>query len=136
MLHYCLSVLDIPVAFVRASERGFEGRKSDLILDHCRKLEAELCVLGMHGRDYLREADFFAERISVYYQNYRHPVYSQRFGEFCANLSIVDLLFNCGPESKSILLTGNVSRSELIAEGLRLSEPSALEPLQAEAAVS
>jgi hypothetical protein len=32
-------------------------------------------------------------------QEFKHPVYPQLFGEFHSHMSIVDLLFNCGPES-------------------------------------
>jgi hypothetical protein len=124
-LHF-LRFLDLQVEFVRASTYGFEGRKSDLVLDHCRKLQADICVLGMHGHDYLVEDDFLQEGISLYYQDYQHPRYEQRFGEFISHLSIVDLLFNCGPNSRPILLSGNISQATLtsIAEGEQ--QPSVL----------
>jgi hypothetical protein len=132
MLSHFLEALDLKVEFVRASGYGFEGRKSDLVLDHCRKLRADVCVLGMHGRDYLVEDDFIREGISIYYQDYQHPTYSQRFGEFIPHLSVVDLLFNCGPESRSILLAGNVDRAHLIGAARRQDRATVLEvtPLQ------
>ena len=114
VLHYLLDVLNIEVEFIRASSYGFEGDKSDLVLDHCCKLDANLCVLGMHGKDYLIEEDFINEGVSIYYQDYEHPRYEQRFGEFISHLSVVDLLFNCGPASRGILLSGNVSKADLV----------------------
>jgi hypothetical protein len=42
------------------------------------------------------------------YQNYRHPVYKQLFGDFIPYLSVIDLLFNHGEESLSIL-TSDIS---------------------------
>ena len=114
ILCYLLEVLDIQVEFIRASSYGFQGYKSDLVLDHCRKLEADVCVLGVHGREYINEADFAREGVSVFYQNYQHPLYGQRFGEFVSHLSEVDLLFNYGPGSRSVLLSGNISKSDLI----------------------
>lgn len=113
LLHFFLQQLGIEVEFVRASEYGFSGMKSDLVLDHCRKLDAEMCVLGAQGKDYVQEQDFADEGVSVYYQNYQHPVYPQRFGEFISHLSAVDLLLNCGPDSLSILISGNVDRADL-----------------------
>jgi hypothetical protein len=115
MLHYLLKTLDIRVEFIQASSYGFEGHKSDLVLDHCLKLDAEVCVLGTQGRDYLVEKDFIREGISIYYQDYQHPTYAQRFGAFASHLSIVDLLFNHGPESRKILESGNVLRPQLEA---------------------
>jgi hypothetical protein len=40
-------------------------------------------------------------------QEFEHPVYPQLFGDFHSHLSIVDLLFNCGPESMSIMREAN-----------------------------
>ena len=56
----------------------------------------------------------FKEGISMYYQNYIHPRYSQKFGDFISHLSVIDLLFNCGPESRKILLSGSINKDELI----------------------
>ena len=113
LLTFFLSALDMPAEIVRASEIGFTGRKSDLVLDHCRKLGAGFCVLGAHGRDYLDEQKFRDENIGFYYQDYQHPVYPQLFGDFVSHLSAVDLLFNCGPESRRILLAGNMTKDGL-----------------------
>ena len=113
LLRYFLQELAIKVEFIGASEHGFRGTKSDLVLDHCRQLGGDACVLGEQGRNYLVESDFTRDGISIYYQDYIHPRYEQRFGEFNSHLSIVDLLFNCGPESRTILLSGNVSRADM-----------------------
>ena len=32
------------------------------------------------------------------------PTYTQQFGEFIPYLSVLDLMFNCGDESKNIIL--------------------------------
>ena len=40
------------------------------------------------------------------YQRYEHPVYRQLYGDFVPYLSVIDLLFNCGPESRTILASG------------------------------
>lgn len=127
ILDYLLGVLAIEVEQVRASSVGFTGQKSDLVLDHCRKLGADACVLGMQGRNYLVEEDFIREGISIYYQDYQHPCYRQQFDEFIPHLSVVDLLFNCGPDSRSILLSGNISKGDLIA---RLTGSATLDEAQ------
>ena len=115
MLRHFMDVLNLRPRFVKASEFGFEGAKSDLVLDHCRKLDGELCVLGGHGREYIEVDRFLAEGVSLHFQSYRHPEYRQRFGAFASHLSVVDLLCNHGPESRAVLLSGNVTRDDLLA---------------------
>jgi len=37
------------------------------------------------------------------WQKFTHPIYDQGHREFITNLSAIDLLFNCGPESSKII---------------------------------
>ena len=53
-------------------------------------------------------------KVKVVFQDYCHPKYSQLFGEFESHLSIIDLLFNCGPNSKEVLMSGNLTRDRII----------------------
>lgn len=43
--------------------------------------------------------------IGLMWQTFRHPTYPQRYGNvgFVSHLAFLDLLFNCGPESREIL---------------------------------
>jgi hypothetical protein len=46
----------------------------------------------------------FAEcGVQVVTQDFRHPVYPQCYGGFLSHLSVVDLIFNCGPDSAQII---------------------------------
>ena len=79
------------------------GTKSDLILDICQSLGASSYLSGPMGVNYLSEETFNNAGISVKYQNYIHPVYSQAWPGFFSNLSVLDLLFNHGNNSLPIL---------------------------------
>jgi hypothetical protein len=46
--------------------------------------------------------------ITLEFHTYRHPHYRQLFGGFIPYLSVIDLLFNHGPESLDIL-TGKLT---------------------------
>lgn len=105
---YLQDALGLSPRWITASAFGFRGAKSALILDHAERLGASVMVLGAHGRDYLDEAPFRQRGVALHYQDYRHPVYPQRFGAFVPRLSVVDLLFNCGPRSREIIMSGNV----------------------------
>ena len=46
---------------------------------------------------------FAGHQIDILFQDFQHPQYPQCFGTFEPNMSVVDLLFNCGPESLAII---------------------------------
>lgn len=121
LLTYLFEALGLPKDFKRTSQLPCGGRKSEAVLSMCRALGATTYVFGSQGRDYADRAAFEAVGIGVTYQTYNHPVYPQQFGPFVPNLSVVDLLFNCGPNSLEILMAGNVKRAtpETLGKGVR-----------------
>jgi hypothetical protein len=127
LLKRLASILAIDVEFIRASDIGCQGRKSRLVLDHCRRTSATVYVSGVNGHDYLFEREFLDAGISVFYQGYRSPVYEQRHGAFAPHLSVVDLLFNVGADSTATLLAGNVRREDIARALNERSGPAVLE---------
>lgn len=107
----CLDLNDVEI--IRMSQTKFEGQKDNLILNHCKKLNASAVVFGSQGRNYVDIDKFNKEKKYVYFQDYKHPIYKQRFSGFLSNLSVIDLLFNCGPNSREILLSNNISKKDL-----------------------
>jgi hypothetical protein len=64
---------------------------------------ADTYLAGAGGRDYMDLDRYGKNGVKVLFQEYHHPVYEQRFGAFEPFLSVLDLLFNHGPESLRIL---------------------------------
>lgn len=60
-------------------------------------------VSGDGARAYNDERDFVRNDIKLIYQDFKHPVYPQKWGEFISQLSILDMLFNCGPQTMDII---------------------------------
>ena len=79
----------------------------------CSTLGAQIYVFGEQGRGYADVDSFMRAGVVPYFQSYNHPVYPQQHGDFEPFMSVVDLLFNCGSESRDILLSGNITQSEL-----------------------
>lgn len=100
---------------VLMSEKEFSGRKDELVLDHCRRLGGDAVVFGALGRNYVRPSLFEQAGVRVHFQDYQFPVYRQNFPGFMPGLSVLDLLFNHGPDSLEILLSGNITRDDLAA---------------------
>jgi hypothetical protein len=93
--------LDREIRF--SSELGVPGTSVDRLVGICRAVGADCFYEGAAGRDYIDDSQFTAAGLRIEYQDYRHPEYPQFHGAFEPFLSVVDLLFHCGPRSLEIL---------------------------------
>ncbi|MDI6739255.1 MAG: WbqC family protein [Candidatus Edwardsbacteria bacterium] len=90
--------LDIKPRIVRLSELSVEGHSTELLVGICRKLGADTYRSGPSGKKYLDEEKFQMAGIKCDIFRYWPEPYPQLWGDFVPGLSLVDLLFNCGPE--------------------------------------
>jgi len=101
--HLC-GALGIATPLLLASELGVSGSGAQRLMDILDKLGGGAVFYeGSAGRNYIDETQFAARGQQVRYQDYEHPVYAQLHGDFIPYLSVVDLLFNHGPDSLHIL---------------------------------
>jgi len=96
-------ILNIDKVIYLESELEIENTKTGRIIDICKKLGADTYLSGIGGKAYLEEGLFTAAGLKLQYQQFKHPEYSQCFAPFIPNLSMVDLLFNCGPKTAAII---------------------------------
>jgi hypothetical protein len=115
ILVYFLSLLEINTKVIKASDYFFVGNKSDLVLDMCTKLNADIYIFGEQGKNYADIDNFKNKNVTPYFQSYNHPVYKQNIGDFKPFLSVLDLIFNEGKDSKNIILSNNINKFELIS---------------------
>ena len=106
MLEFLRDALGIRTRIVRSSELGVDGAKSQLILNLCRAVGADTLLAGLGGsRHYLDQAEFESQGVRIAHQQFTHPVYGQcGDAPFTPGLSSLDLLLNCGPASRELLL--------------------------------
>ena len=96
--------LDIKTEFILDSELDVTGMSSEHLLNICKKLGATKYLSGPSGKNYLNEKIFEQSKIKVEYQKYDPIIYPQKYAKsFVPNLSILDLLFNMGSDSKKFL---------------------------------
>jgi WbqC-like protein len=100
------SYLGIETRRVRLSELLPDfGQKTDLIVDVCRALGADAYLSGSGGgREYTDEAVLREHGLDLRFDEFEYPRYEQLWGDFEPNLSVLDVLFNCGPESRALIL--------------------------------
>ncbi|MDR4947833.1 WbqC family protein [Neobacillus cucumis] len=98
------TVLEIKTPIIRSSEiEVITGHKGEKIINICKALNATVYLSGTGAKTYNDEKEFEKNQIRLVYQEFEPPVYPQLWGEFIPNLSVIDLLFNCGPKSKEFI---------------------------------
>jgi len=94
-----LEKFEINTSFKKISGLDVSGSSTELIIQVCKSVGATGYLSGPTGRNYLDLKRCRANGIEVIFQDFKHPVYPQRFGKFVSNLSAIDFLLNCGGES-------------------------------------
>jgi hypothetical protein len=84
---------------VKASDFDLSEEPTDRLIDICQALKADTYLAGQDGVNYMNMERFEQRGIRVIVQDFKHPVYPQAFEGFQSHMSVVDLLFNCGPQS-------------------------------------
>jgi hypothetical protein len=96
----------IRTPLARSSELAVEGTRGELILNLSRAVGADTLIAGIGGsRGYLDLEAFARAGVRVVRHDWLHPEYPQcGAAPFIGGLSAIDMLFNCGPQSRRLLL--------------------------------
>lgn len=104
LLRYTAELLGIDTTVVTSSSFPVEGAKEDRLIALCKKIGAHSYLSGDGGLNYIDPKRWFAEGINLQFQNFEHPVYYQRRGGFLPYMSVVDAIFEIGPEATRRLI--------------------------------
>ena len=88
---------------VISSDLDLREEPTDRLIDICKAMGADTYLAGPGGANYMDLERFSKNGIDIIIQEFKHPIYTQLFKDFKSHLSIVDLLFNCGPESMDVI---------------------------------
>ncbi|KPK11544.1 MAG: hypothetical protein AMJ68_05380 [Acidithiobacillales bacterium SG8_45] len=102
-LNLALEYFDISIPVTRSSEYQIDATSSERLLALAKARHGDAYLTGTGSRDYLDEELFRSSGIKIVWQQFKHPVYQQVHGKFEAMLSCLDVLFNCGHDSASVL---------------------------------
>ena len=98
--HISREFLGIKTEFGDSRDFQADGKKLDRLLDLVTQAGATTYVSGPAARDYIEPARFADLGVELVWKDYSgYPEYPQRFPPFEHGVSIVDLLFNTGPEA-------------------------------------
>lgn len=99
--------LGIRTRIRRSWDYRLEGDRNERLVSLCKQAGASVYVSGPAARSYLDESLFEQAGIAVQWFDYvGYPEYPQLWGAFSHSVSIVDLLFNCGPDSPAYMKLG------------------------------
>lgn len=97
--------LGINTRITNSCDYSKSNDKTIRLLDICIQLGATHYVSGPAAKSYLDESLFLNKGIQVEWFDYKgYTEYPQLHGDFVHNVSIIDLLFNTGKESKKYML--------------------------------
>jgi hypothetical protein len=97
-------VLDINTKILRSSEFNLVDGKTERLLGICKDRKATEYISGPAAQGYLDEELFDNEDIRVSWISYSHyPEYSQLYPPFDHAVTILDLIFNEGPDAKKYM---------------------------------
>jgi hypothetical protein len=104
-----LSVLGLKPKILCSSDFGFRDQqlgKTERVINTCKKASIDCLYDGESARGFLDLGLFAKEKISVLFQQYYHPAYSQMYPPFVPFLSAIDLIFNEGSKALDIIKQG------------------------------
>lgn len=108
LIGWFCKILGIQTPITRSSTMKQDGRRSGLLVNLCRALNADAYLSPLGSADYLMgDVHLFQEtQIELYFQHYEHPEYTQLFAPFCPYASTLDLIFNEGPRAMEVIRSG------------------------------
>lgn len=93
--------LEISTHFTESSDYRLLDGKTERLINLCAQVGGKEYISGPAAKEYIDERFFQESEIKLTWFDYSgYPEYPQLWGEFVHGVTILDLLFNCGKESK------------------------------------
>jgi len=97
-------LLGIRTQILDSRDYNLEGKGSDRLLMLLKKMGATDYISGPSAQRYLDAEAYAREGVRVHWKDYSHyPEYPQLHGPYASDLSVVDLLLNCGEDAASYI---------------------------------
>jgi len=94
------NLLKIKFSLIKSSELKTKSSKENLILEICKIKKAKTYISNNESKIYLNNDNEFKENlIELKYYKFMNFKYKQLGNNYIENLSIIDLLFNLGPNT-------------------------------------
>jgi len=106
LIEQVASELGLGTTITDAADYAPAGDRNDRLIEICRAAGATTYVSGPRATSYLDTARFAEAGITVEYMDYAgYEPYPQMHGDFEPSVTVLDLLFNTGPDAPGHLLS-------------------------------
>jgi hypothetical protein len=107
LILFQMQSLSLTPMILRQSELGIEGKGTDLLVRICKYVGADRLLVLSSAETHIDRDLMGKNGIGIIRSSFRPPVYPQLWGDFIYNLSTLDLLLNCGPKGRDIVIGGS-----------------------------
>ena len=104
IIRYIIDFLELDTRLIMQSDLGACGQGDRLLVNICRQLGGTVFLAQGAARKYLDGDIIRSSEVTVKYFSTPNLIYPQLWGNRIDNLSILDLIFNCGPKARDILV--------------------------------
>lgn len=103
LIHRICDYLKINTPMILSSELSPQGSKTERLIDLLKKLNATTYLSGPSADAYLDKDLFRQNGIRLEYKSYDYAPYPQLWGDFIGEVTVLDLIANCGPGAKELI---------------------------------
>ena len=103
LIRWVMETLTIQTNVVDVRTLAASGQRTERLIAITRELGGEIYLSGPSASAYLDIEAFRNSGIGLQYKSYTYEPYQQCWGPFIGEVSILDLLFNTGPEARKYL---------------------------------
>ena len=94
----------IDLHLLKREKYNIKSAKDKRLIELLKKSNATDYYSGPAAKNYIKDSVFESNEIKIHWMNYNnYKTYDQLYGKFEHQVSILDLLFNLGKESKHYL---------------------------------
>jgi hypothetical protein len=104
LIEWVCRKLGIDTAITSSADYELQSGKNERLIGICRQARATQYLSGPSARGYVDERAFEAAGISLSWFDYTgYPTYPQLWSGFTHEVTVLDLLLNCGDEARSYM---------------------------------
>ncbi|WGS65725.1 WbqC family protein [Marinitoga aeolica] len=102
-------ILKINTKFIRSSELNIATQdKNQRLIDIIKYFNGKIYISGPAAKNYIDMKKFKQNNIEIYFMNYNYPEYHQLHGNFVHNVTVLDVIFNCGENASKYIFQNNI----------------------------